>query len=429
MKKIINQIRTSIWLYPVIYSLGALVLSLTITIIDKTYAEEMSTYLNSLFYTTSSLAQAVLGIVAGAFITIATFTFSTTMVVLTMYSSQFTPRVVENFLNNNTTMKSFGVFLSGFIYAITSLLFIDTSKEGNLVIAASVGVIYVIIGLIYFLLFVNNVSTNIQASDLILRLQSESKTKIKDYIAFVDESEIISEEEMHQFIDDKIYMRILGHSDGYIQEIDYKRLKNFAIDNKCVVFVQKVVGQFISKETRVMTIYHEMEEEFDEQTIRTLNQSISIGNKKTQTQDFSFMLQKIVEIALKALSPGINDPNTANHCLRILGTLLRDLSTIEEGHNLLTDEDKVGAVIYEAYDFEMILYDAYNQIIFYGQADTTVVVEVFKSLTIVKKRASKKNRELIEEYASYIFDNQTLKQLGPLEYRKTENEFNDLMEA
>ncbi|PXW92432.1 putative membrane protein [Streptohalobacillus salinus] len=427
MKKIINQIRTSIWLYPVIYSLIALILSITITIIDKTYAEEMSLYLNSLFYTTTSLAQAVLGIVAGAFITIATFTFSTTMVVLTMYSSQFTPRVVENFLNNNTTMKSFGVFLSGFIYAITSLLFIDTSKEGNLVIAASVAVVYVIVGLIYFLLFVNNVSTHIQASDLILRLQKESKAKIDNYIAFVGESEIISEEDMHQYIDDKIYLRILGHSDGYIQEINYKRLKKFAADNKCVVCVQKVVGQFISKETRVITIYHEMEEEFGEQVLHELTQSILIGNKKTQTQDFSFMIQKIVEIALKALSPGINDPNTANHCLRILGTLLRDLSIIEEGYNLLRDEGNPGAVIYEAYDFEMILYDAYNQIVFYGQADSTVVIEAFKSLSIVKNRASKKNRELIEEYARYIFDNQTVKKLGPLEYRKIEREFNDLM--
>jgi Predicted membrane protein len=174
MKKIINKIRTSIWLYPTIYSLFAFVLSISITIIDKTYTDESLNYVNELFYTTSSLAQAVLSIIAGAFITISTFTFSTTMVVLTMYSSQFTPRVVENFLNNKTTMKSFGIFLSGFIYAITSLLFIDTNKDGNLVIAASVGVIYIIVGLVYFLLFIHNVSTHIQASDLISRLHEEA---------------------------------------------------------------------------------------------------------------------------------------------------------------------------------------------------------------------------------------------------------------
>ncbi|MBE0451345.1 MAG: DUF2254 domain-containing protein, partial [Clostridia bacterium] len=145
IKKIVNKIKASIWLYPTIYSLFALALSFTITMIDQFYVDKISNDLVDFFFTTTPLAQAVLGIVASAFITIATFTFSTTMVVLTMYSSQFTPRVVENFLNNETTMKSFGVFLSGFIYAITSLLFLNINENGNLVIAASVGVIYVIV--------------------------------------------------------------------------------------------------------------------------------------------------------------------------------------------------------------------------------------------------------------------------------------------
>ena len=84
MKKIINKIKTSIWLYPTIYSIGAFILSVGIKILETTYSDEMSLYLSTVFYTKSELAQTVLGIVASAFITIATFTFSTTMVVLTM---------------------------------------------------------------------------------------------------------------------------------------------------------------------------------------------------------------------------------------------------------------------------------------------------------------------------------------------------------
>jgi len=184
--------------------------------IDNAFADEMSNYLNNMFYTSSSLAQNVLGIVASAFITIAIFTFSTTMVVLTMYTSQFTPRVVENFLNNKTTMKSFGVFLSGFIYAITSLLFINTSEEGSVVIVASVGVIYVIIGLIYFLVFIQSVSAHIQANDLISRLHKEASEKIKQYSDFIKESEIISVSKMNGIIDNKNYLDVFGQTDGYI---------------------------------------------------------------------------------------------------------------------------------------------------------------------------------------------------------------------
>lgn len=239
MNKIFNRIRNSIWLYPTIYSLVALVLSISITIIDKVYAEESLYYVNAIFYTTTALAQAVLGIVAGAFITISTFTFSTTMLVLTMYSSQFTPRVVENFLNNKTTMKSFGIFLSGFIYAITSLLFINTNKDGNLVIAASVGVVYIIVGLVYFLIFIHNVSTHIQASDLIFRLHEEAIREIEQYTNFAKESEIISEVKLNEIIANKNFIKVFAPADGYIQEIDYQRLKNFAQKYKCIVCFEK----------------------------------------------------------------------------------------------------------------------------------------------------------------------------------------------
>ncbi|MDW7657263.1 MAG: DUF2254 domain-containing protein [Bacillota bacterium] len=426
MKKMINKFKTSIWLYPTIYSLFSLALSLIITIIDKLYARQIADYIHDIFYTTTSLAQTVLGIVAGAFITIVTFTFSTTMIVLTMYSSQFTPRVIENFLNNKITMKSFGVFLSGFIFAIISLLFINTNDDGNLVIAASVGVIYVIIGLIYFLVFIHNVSTHIQASDLILRLQEEALRTINEYCNFVKQSDIISEEKMNEIIDNKLFTDVLGQSDGYIQEINYPKLKKIAQDHSCIVCFTKVVGQFISTETKILTVYYEDPEINDEAVIHEIQQCILIGNKKTEAQDFSFTIQKIVEIALKALSPGINDPNTATHCLNIIGVLIRNLADIEKGYVVLKEASEQGFIIYEAFDFELLLYDAYNQIMFYGRSDATVMIAGFKSLRFIKAKASKDNIKIIDEYAKYLIDQLAGFGYGELEYRKINNEYIDM---
>jgi len=426
MKKMINKIRTSIWLYPTIYSLFSLTLSVIITVTDKLYAHQMADYTHGLFYTTTSLAQTVLGIVAGAFITIVTFTFSTTMVVLTMYSSQFTPRVIENFLNNKTTMKSFGVFLSGFIFAITSLLFINTNEDGNLVIAASVGLIYVIIGLIHFLIFIHNVSTHIQASDLILRLHEEALRTINQYCDFVKQSDIISEAKTQEIIDNKYFMDVLGQSDGYIQEINYPRLKKIAQNHNCIVCFKKVVGQFISTETRILTVYYEDPEVLDETVVHEIQQCVLIGNKKTEAQDFSFTIQKIVEIAIKALSPSINDPNTATHCLKIIGVLIRDLADIEKGYVVLKEEKEYGFIIYEAYDFEVLLYDAYNQIMFYGQSDATVMIAGFKSLRFIKAKASKDNIRIIDEYARHSFNKLSSNGYGKLEYSKIQNEYMDL---
>ena len=427
MKKIINKIKTSIWLYPTIYSIGAFILSVGIKILETTYSDEMSLYLSTVFYTKSELAQTVLGIVASAFITIATFTFSTTMVVLTMYSSQFTPRVVENFLNNKVTMKSFGVFLSGFIFAISSLLFTKTSQNENLVISASIGVIYVIVGLVYFLIFIHNVATYVQASHLIQRLQDEARKKIKEYNDFEDKASILSKEEMIEMVKYKYFFDVYAHSDGYIQEINYQKLQKIAQNHNCIICFKKVVGQFISLETKILTIYYEEKNILDEIDIEEINKLILIGNKKTQTQDFSFTIQKIVEIAVKALSPGINDPNTAIHCLNIIGILLRDLSHIEKGYILLKKDDELGHIIYEAYDFEVLLDDAFSQIIFYGQADVSVIVVALKSLRIIKTKASKYNREIIDNYAKYLIEKQLKLSDDKLHHTKIENEYVDLI--
>lgn len=423
------MIRESIWIYPTIYSIVALSLSIGITIIDKAYANEMSNYLNNLFYTTLPLAQTVLSIVAAAFITIATFTFSTTMIVLTMYSSQFTPRVVENFLNNKTTMKSFGVFLSGFIYAITSLLFLRTNQDGNFAIAASVGVIYIIIGLIYFLIFIQSVSDRIQVSNLILRLYEEALEKIKQYCKVVEELDIVSEDKMYKIIDNKKSLNVTSLSDGYIQEIDYHRSQKIAGNHHCIICFRKVVGQFISIETRILTIYYDEHKEFDESMQNEIQQCILIGNKKTQVQDFSFTIQKIVEIAVKSLSSGINDPNTAIHCLKIIGILLRDLADIKKGYVMLKDKNEFGFIIYEAFDFKVLLYDAYSQIMFYGQADASLLIEGFKSLSFIKAKASKDNIELIDEYAKHLYEKRTNLNYSKLEYDKVENEYKALMQS
>ncbi len=428
MKRILTRMRNSIWLYPVLYSLIALLLAIGVMMIDSYYVDTVSIFVHRLFFTSTALAQTVLEIVAMSFITIMTFTFSTTMVVLTMYSSQFTPRVVENFLNNQTTMKSFAIFLSGFIYAITSLLFLSINSKEDSVVAASVAVIYLIVGLIYFLIFVQSVATHIQASGLILRLYNEALGKIKRYIEFVEEQQIIPADQFETMIKGKRVEYLTSLEDGYIQEMDYRRLLRLAEEFKVVVCFRKVVGQFISKETRVMTVYIDTEHTLSDEEQRYLQECVLVGNKKTEEQDFAFTIQKIVEIALKAISPSINDPNTAIHCLKNIGLLLRDLSGIKEGFVLMQEGENKEFIVYEAYDFYDILNDAYNQIVFYGQEDPSVMAAVFNSMKFIKIKANNKTAEVIDDYAKQLFEKLSDQGYGKLEYNMVYKEYTNLLD-
>lgn len=423
IRRLFNRIRTTIWLYPAVYSLVALTLSIIVAVIDDNYSSSEFIRLNYLFYTSAPLAESVLGIIAGAFITIATFTFSTSMVVLTMYSSQYTPRVIENFLNNQTTMKSFGVFLSGFIYSITSLLMINTNVDRNHVLSASVGVMYIIIGLVYFLIFINNVATHIQASGLILRLHQEADRRISKYRDFIKQSSIIPHESLKDVLGQKKSIDILSNADGYIQEIDYERFQNFSKKHDCIIFLRTLVGQFISAETGIMSVYTDNVEEIDDDLQKELQQCIYTGSKRTEEQDFSFTIQKIVEIALKALSPGINDPNTAIHCLNIIGLLMRDLGELDKGYVILRDNEDNGFLINEGYDFGISLYQAYNQIVHYGQSDASVVIAVFNSLRLAKAKAARENIKEIDEYSMRLYEKIKTNAFSGFEEEKIEKEY------
>ncbi len=409
MHKVLQKIRYSIWLYPLVYSLFAVFLALVVTWVDTTEGDRIAFELPGYLYTTSSLARDVLGIIAAAFITISTFTFSMTMVVITMYSSQFTPRVVENFLHNETTMKTFGVFLSGFIYAIITLLFLRNTGEDSSLISASVGVVYIIIGFVNFLRFIQNVSSHVQPGGLIQRLYTDSRETLQQYADLAEKAQRVRRSEIQNRLKSKPFETVPAHSDGYIQEIEWKKLQEVAEDTATEVIVNKVIGQFVTTETPLFFLKIQ-DSACDPAEIReSIQKLIYIGKERTEEQDFEFTINKIVEIALKALSPGINDPNTAIHCIKYLGLLLRDVNNTFDGYMYFPSEH--GAVYSEAYKLDLLLNKAFLQIVHYGESDVYVILEVFKALRHARQNATESNRAIIQEYGNELYERLPLEKI------------------
>src|SRR5690554_4879384 len=174
-----------VWLFLSKYLFFSLLLAMLILLIDSRILPLIQ-YIPGFFLTGIDLAKTILGTLAGALLTITTFTFSTIMVVLTTYSSNFSPRVVENFLTDRISMKVLGIFTGGFFYCITTLLFMRTTVQNQLVLSATVAVVYSIVCIAYFILFVFSVSSSIQASKLITRLFVESMELIEKTLEFRD---------------------------------------------------------------------------------------------------------------------------------------------------------------------------------------------------------------------------------------------------
>lgn len=354
----------------------------------------------SIFLTSVDLAKVILGTLAGALLTITTFTFSTIMVVLTMYSSDFSPRVVNNFLTDKVSMKVLGVFVGGFFYCIITLFFMKNSFSDYLVISATIGVVYAIFSIIYFVVFIYRVSSSIQATKLIKRVYDESYEIIEDSLQYKREKENINKYEVKAY---KNKVEINSKGNGYLQLMNLdsllKELKN--MDSKFIIHSH--IGDYITFNQNIGTVYHN-EEEFEESIGEELINKMTLGEERLSFNDYRFSLQKIVDIALRAISPGINDPNTAIHCINILGVLLGKLSEIKENYTVIQDENSKGVVIYEDFNFSEDLYFTFYQIVHYGKEDISVVVSLFQTLNRISNVSSEKNLKALRDFSDYVYD-------------------------
>lgn len=417
-----KKLKESLWLTPAVISLLSFALALVVGILDSEIYISLSDHLPPIMLTSVELSRTILGVIAGALITMTVFTFSTTMVVLTTYSSQFSPRVVKNFLMDENTMKTLGIFMGGFIYSIMTLAYMRNGVGSNTVIAAMIGILYILFCLIHFLKYINHVSSYIQMNNLIDRLLKEAMEEIEDYKIFLKKGII----EQSLSILKKLPTRDISvNKNGYIQYIDYDKLIRISKDHGVHIVVNKIPGIFITESTPVISIFAQGEIIKDQTIDDELRACFDVGKEHAQKQDFVYPIQKISEIAVRAISPGINDPNTAIHCLHIMGTLLAEAASIEKGYLVIAKEEKIlGA--FEVVDFAQVLYHCFYQIIHYGKEDISVMVGLLRALRIVQESASVDNKELLKEFIDYLWEKINPEGKVDFERRWLENERNKL---
>ncbi|MDO5718770.1 MAG: DUF2254 domain-containing protein [Tissierellia bacterium] len=391
--------KNKIWMYPLKYILVAFILLLITVAIDTRYYK-FHKYIPHIFLTSISLAQTILGALVGSLLSITTFTFSTTMVVLTMYSSDFSPRVVENFLNEKITLKVLGMFMGGFFYSVSSLLFMRKSLGSDQVVSASIGVFYAILCMIYFAIFVNKVSSSIQASNLITKLHEEADDSIKNAKKYHEKSKAIYSYDVKDY---KYEYPILSDSSGYLELVAYDAIFNDIKEGDYTLIIHPNNGDFVVRSETIATLYSK-DEEIDENIIEKMNNHFTLQSTRDISYDYLFAIEKIVDVALRAISPGINDPNTARECINILGMLTSELSEINGNYSEKSDEESKSKLIYPSFNFDHDLFLTFYQIIIYGKEDLSVVLAVYKALENTMRNATFENRMHVKKFLEYLDD-------------------------
>lgn len=329
------------WFYLAQYMLISFLLALAAILVDIRYIPILD-YVPNIFLTSVELAKLILSTLAGSLLTITTFTFSTIMVVLTMYSSNFSPRVVNNFLTEKITMKVLGIFVGGFFYCILALFFMRNAYSKYMVISATIAVGYSVLCTIYFVVFVYSVSSSIQASTLIRRLYDEAYESIE---------RVLKGREGHLTVDEyeeKTYnhsLEITSEESGYLILVEFNEILKDIKDLKADLVIEVDMGDFVAKNQRIATIHYN-EDDLSVSKQNKIKKSFTYESERVEFNDYRFSLQKIIDITLRAMSPGINDPNTSIHCINILGVIMGKLGEIDGRYTILKDSKTDSQVVY-----------------------------------------------------------------------------------
>ena len=187
---------------------------------------------------------------------------------------------------------------------------------------------------------------------------------------------------------------------GFIQFMNHDRLFEWAEENEAVIHVEQLVGEFVTTSTILITIHHDEGTEIPDSLIR----NIELGKERSVYQDVDYGLQKIVDVAIRALSPGINDPNTAVQCIHYLSEALIKNFKYTGTYVIYNDEKHLGRLVVRRSSVEDKLYKMLSQISFYGRQDVTILRTLIEALENIALNSTDDVKRDIEAFSRYVYD-------------------------
>ncbi|BBZ47106.1 DUF2254 domain-containing protein [Mycobacterium parmense] len=377
-----EAIRTNLWVLPTAVTAAALV------IFGFTYAADRAAYDGNLqlpswvLSGTSDAARIVLTTIAAALITVVGIVFSITIVSLTLASTQFGPRILRNFVRDQGTQITLGAFVATFCYAMITLVSVSGGPRGDFVphlsITVALAMTLVDVGvLIYFL---NHIATMIQLPVVIAviagTLAGEIASAERGASFGLGASRGPSADEILAQIDES-GAEIRTPRSGYLQVIRNESLLRVATSAEAVIHLPYRPGHFLVAGQVMARVWPASAASYVEQN---LVRGHVTGPYRTLTQDISFGFDQLVEIALRALSPAVNDTFTALTCIDWLGDCLCRISTSWRPQRIRRDATgHIRVIAYQA-DFDRLVERAFEKIRQCSDGMPAVMIRQLESL-------------------------------------------------
>jgi uncharacterized membrane protein len=404
LKQFWSNLQSSFWFVPSLIVLSSVVLAAGLIAIDYTTNDLWLSQWPLLFGVGAEGARGMMTTIAGAMMSVVGVTFSMVLVVLVLASSQYSPRILRNFMRSRITQIVLGTFSGIFTYCLVVLCIIRGAVGEEFVPALAVmfGFVLALGGVATLIFFIHHIASSMLASNIISSIADETLAAI-DHLFPQDIGQESEKDEYDKVVDSlsKLNWYAVPTEDtGYIQRVDKDALLSFARDRKTVVWMYRGIGDFVVQNT--VLVHISLEEPPDGNIISSLQRAFIIGHQRTVEQDAAFGIRQIVDIALKALSPGIVDVTTAVVCVDYLTNILSRLVTREIPSYLRYDDDGELRVIAKGPNFESMLEESFGQIRDIAKGDIVIISRLLSSFqTIASLTNSPRRLRSLNEQVKY----------------------------
>lgn len=384
-----KRIETSLSLAPTVATLAAIALATVLPLVDQEIAQDRHAWF--LFDGGAESARELLSTIASSMISLTALVFSITVLVLQLASGQFSPRVIRTFLQEPATKIAMAVFVGTFVYALVVLTKVRAAPMefvpalavwfAFVLILASVGV---------FIHYIDRMANSVRAINVLTKIAAQTRRAI-DRMYPDDVSEEPEAVPALPAREPDLVVRLTG-TPGVVTAVDADTLLDLASRAGALVALVPRIGDFLPADAPLFRIWGARD--LDQAALRD---AVEIEDERTPHQDPAFGFRQLVDVAVRALSPGLNDPTTAVQALDQLHDLIRRLSRRRFPAEVRVDATGSARLVLPRPGFADYVTLAFEEIFEYGKGSVQVVRRLRGALQDCMALAPPERRAVLRE--------------------------------
>jgi uncharacterized membrane protein len=427
--------RTQLWPIPALGVVAAAGLGVWLPIIDAgvtgSFPQALTGYL---FSGGPEAARTVLSVIAGSLITVTSLTFSLTVVTLQLASSQFSPRLLRTFTRDRVVHATLALLLATFTYALAVLRTVRASLDSPSAFVPQMSVTLAfllclasVLGLVVFLA---HLARQLRVESLLKDVHAETSEVMS---ALLTKSAAQENDDVWPVAPPSA-TPLRARRSGFLTSTDERALLAAATDADAVVSIDRLPGDLLVAGTPLGMVWRTDGAGLDESAVaevgKRVSKAVRTGFERTAAEDIAFGLRQLVDVAVKALSPGINDPTTAVHAMGHVSALLCEAADHDLGSRLVRDDHGRVRVVLRRPDLRTLLDLALTQPRRYGAGDPEVFARLLLLLRELAWSISRpERRRLIEEHLDILVDVLARQDFCDPERRRLEDEVRHVRQA